>query len=90
MPTFRIWTCSPRVRPAVSISIASSLALSTPLAAQESDSSLVTLDRLFNSDEFAPDFLGPVRWVSGSAYVKLEADSAAPGGPDRYDHAGSF
>jgi dipeptidyl-peptidase 4 len=57
--------------------IASSLALSTPLPAQQSDSSLVTLDRLFNSDEFAPDFLGPVRWLSGSAYVKLEADSAA-------------
>ena len=60
--------------------VVSSLALSTPLPAQQSDSSLVTLDRLFNSDEFAPDFLGPVRWVSGSAYVELEADSAPPGG----------
>jgi dipeptidyl-peptidase-4 len=69
--------------------IISSLALSTPLPAQQSDSSLVTLDRLFNSDEFAPDFLGQVRWLSGSAYVKLEADSAAGGALSlvRYDAA---
>jgi dipeptidyl-peptidase-4 len=69
--------------------IASSLALATLLPAQETDSSLVTLDRLFNSDEFAPEFLGPVRWLSGSAYVKLEADSAAGGALSlvRYDAA---
>ncbi len=69
--------------------LASSLALSTALAAQGPDSSLVTLDRLFNSEEFAPKSLGPVRWLSGSAYVKLEADSTTPAGLAliRYDAA---
>ena len=69
--------------------LASSLALSTQLPAQEADSSLMTLDRLFNSEEFAPQFPGPVRWLSGSAYVKLEADSAAGGALSlvRYDAA---
>jgi len=69
--------------------LASSLALSTQLPAQEPDSSLMTLDRLFNSEEFAPQFPGPVRWLSGSAYVKLEADSAAGGALSlvRYDAA---
>ncbi|MFL5494233.1 MAG: hypothetical protein ACJ8DC_07615, partial [Gemmatimonadales bacterium] len=59
---------------ALTWAIASILALATRLPAQEPDSSLVTLDRIFNSDEFAPEFLGPVRWLYGSAYVKLEAD----------------
>jgi dipeptidyl-peptidase-4 len=69
--------------------IASSLALSTALPAQEPDSSLVTLDRVFNSEEFAPEFLGPVRWLSGSAYLKLEPDSTAAGAHSlvRYDAA---
>jgi dipeptidyl-peptidase 4 len=69
--------------------LALNLALSTALPAQEPDSSRVTLDRLFNSDEFVPEFLGPVRWLSGSAYLKLEADSATPAAQAlvRYDAA---
>jgi dipeptidyl-peptidase-4 len=47
------------------------------LPAQTPDSSLVTLDRVFASDEFTPDFLGQVRWLNGeAAYTKLETDSA--------------
>ena len=66
------------------------LALFSPLSAQQADSALLTLDRIFNSDEFTPERLGPVRWLENtSAYVKLEADSAAPGGRSlvRYDAA---
>ena len=68
------------------------LGLSTARAgsAQEPDSSLVTLDRIFDSDEFAPDFLGAVRWIAGAAaYTKLEPDSASPPGRAlvRYDAA---
>ena len=37
---------------------------STALAAQTPDSSLVTLERVFASDEFAPEFLGQVRWLA--------------------------
>ena len=60
------------------------------LAGQQTDSSALTLERIFNSDEFAPERLGPVRWLdNAAAYVKLEADSATPGGRSlvRYDAA---
>lgn len=66
------------------------LALFSPLSAQQADSALLTLDRIFNSDEFTPERLGPVRWLENtSAYVRLEADSATPGGRSlvRYDAA---
>src|SRR5918995_624356 len=59
---------------------------SSTLAAQDT----LTLDRIFNSKEFAPEQLGRVRWLDNeAAYVKLEADSATPGGQDlvRYDAA---
>jgi dipeptidyl-peptidase 4 len=50
------------------------------LTAQVPDSSLLTLDRVFDSDEFLPDFLGPVRWLERSpAYTRLERDSTVPG-----------
>src|SRR5580765_2709914 len=68
--------------------IAVGLCLPGALPAQTSDSSRVTLDRLFESDEFAPEYLGEVRWLEGeAAYTKLEADSAAAPVPSliRYD-----
>jgi len=64
--------------------------LVAPLSAQMPDSSALTLDRIFNSPEFAPERLGPVRWLDNApAYVKLEVDSATPGGRSlvRYDAA---
>ena len=43
------------------------------LNAQDRDASLLTLDRIFNSREFLPDFFGPARWLSdGSGYTTLE------------------
>lgn len=47
--------------------------------AQESDpNKLLTIDRLYNSGEFFPDFLGPVTWYKGGeSYVKLEASAQA-------------
>jgi hypothetical protein len=41
--------------------------LPSALPAQGPDSSLVTLDRVFNSDEFAPERIGAVRWLDGQA-----------------------
>src|ERR671917_780823 len=70
--------------------IALSAFLSTPLASQQTDSSHLSLERIFNSDEFVPERLGPVRWLSNAAaYIKLEADSSTPGGRSlvRYDAA---
>jgi dipeptidyl-peptidase 4 len=52
------------------------LMLSASLAAQTPDSSLLTLDRIFHSDEFDPEPLGDVRWLPGEpAYTRVEPDS---------------
>jgi len=70
--------------------LASCSMLSATLSAQQPDSSLLTLDRIFNSEDFILERLGPVRWLdNAAAYVKLEADSATPGGRSlvRYDAA---
>jgi dipeptidyl-peptidase 4 len=66
------------------------LSLAPRLQAQGTDPSVLTLERIFNSKDFAPEQLGRVRWLEkDAAYVKLEADSATPGGRSlvRYDAA---
>ncbi|MGH7579466.1 MAG: M23 family metallopeptidase, partial [Gemmatimonadales bacterium] len=41
----------------------------------------LSLERIFDSDEFDTEYLGPVRWIEGSAaYVRLEPDSARRAG----------
>jgi dipeptidyl-peptidase-4 len=55
---------------------------------QESDHGLLTIDRIFNSFEFYPEFYGPVQWLEdGSGFTTVEYSSAVPGGQDlvRYD-----
>jgi dipeptidyl-peptidase 4 len=53
------------------------LSLSPPLRAQTPDSSLLTVERIYRSAEFAPEPLGDVRWVPGApAYTRIEPDSA--------------
>ncbi|HEY9015458.1 MAG TPA: S9 family peptidase [Gemmatimonadales bacterium] len=62
------------------------LLFASPVAAQDS----LTVDRIFNSKDFAPEQLGRVRWLEKeAAYLRLEADSATPGGQAlvRYDAA---
>ena len=79
----------PKAR-SLSALLALSLTLISALSAQQADSSVLSLDRVFSSDEFTPERLGPVRWLdNAAAYVKLEADSAKPGsrGLVRYDAA---
>jgi dipeptidyl-peptidase-4 len=51
-----------------------------PALAAQQDSSLITLDRLFNSDDFSQDFFGPARWLGDSGYTTFEA---APQGRGR-------
>jgi dipeptidyl-peptidase-4 len=80
MPNSRVLGCA----------VALSAVLSTALASQQTDSSRLSLERIFKSDEFVPERLGPVRWLSdAAAYIKLEADSTTPGGRSlvRYDAA---
>jgi dipeptidyl-peptidase 4 len=66
--------------------IALGLSICATLPAQEpaADSSLLNLDRIFNSDEFKSERLGQVRWLEDrAAYVKLEADSSGAAGDAR-------
>lgn len=45
---------------------------------QKSDPGLLTLDRIFNSYEFFPDFFGPAEWLEdGSGYTTLEYSGVA-------------
>ena len=53
-----------------------------------SDSSLLTLERIFSSDEFEAEKFGPVRWLKdGTGYTTLEDSKSQEGGKDivRYD-----
>ncbi len=44
------------------------------LTGQESGSNELTIDKIFNSREFYPDYLGSVTWYNdGESYVKLES-----------------
>ncbi len=56
--------------------------------AQKVDSSLLTLDRIYNSSEFRQEYQRPIQWIEdGDAYVIIERSKAVKGGSDliRYD-----
>lgn len=56
--------------------------------AQTPDSSLLTLDRIYNSNEFRQEFQRPIQWIeNGDAYVIIERSKAIKKGSDliRYD-----
>jgi dipeptidyl-peptidase-4 len=66
------------------------ISLSGFARAQEADSGLLTIDRIFNSDYFAPKGIGGFRWLrSGDAYSKIERSPSVPGGTElvSYDAA---
>ncbi|HWO02060.1 MAG TPA: S9 family peptidase [Blastocatellia bacterium] len=47
-----------------------------PALAQQSDPSLLTLERLFSSEDFTAETFGQARWIDGGAgYTKLEASA---------------
>jgi Tol biopolymer transport system component len=61
-----------------------------PAARPNSSPGLVTLDRLFDSGDFATEPLGRPRWLAdGTGYTKLEAPAGSAAGRDlvRYDAA---
>ena len=47
--------------------------------AQESDPSVLTLDRIFNSSDFVAERFGPAHWLDGSGYTTLEASPSYQG-----------
>jgi dipeptidyl-peptidase-4 len=59
-----------------------------PLKAQVQPESMLTLDRIFKSREFAGDRFGPARWLdNGSSYTTVEPSEAQKGARDivKYD-----
>jgi dipeptidyl-peptidase 4 len=64
------------------------IGIASQAAAQQPDPSLLTLDRIFSSKEFAAEPLGPVSWVDGGAsYTRLEPSATLKDARDivRYD-----
>ena len=64
------------------------MALALQALAQQSDPSILTLDRLQGSPEFVSQTLGPVRWLGdGAGYTRLEPSGTVKDGRDivRYD-----
>lgn len=58
------------------------------LSAQVSDSTLLSVDRIYGSPEFRSEFFGPARWLAGgTAYTTLEPSKETKGGMDivRYE-----
>jgi dipeptidyl-peptidase-4 len=58
--------------------------------AQVADPSLLTVERIFNSDDFNADGVGGLRWLkSGDAYTRIEPSKTVQGGTDlvSYDAA---
>jgi dipeptidyl-peptidase-4 len=67
-------------RPVVALLSALVLTLPRAVLAQQPDSSVLTLDRLYGSGEFAAQPFGPSRWLGdGGAYTTLEPGDAGPG-----------
>ena len=65
------------------------LLVAAPLGAQQADSSLLTLDRIFASEEFDPRGISQLKWrENGAAYTTLEpARDGAGGELVRYETA---
>ena len=62
--------------------------LAGPLGAQVTDSTQLTVRRIYGSPEFRPELFGPARWLAGGrAYTTLERSQETKGGTDlvRYD-----
>ncbi|SVB99067.1 uncharacterized protein METZ01_LOCUS251921, partial [marine metagenome] len=60
----------------------------SPLSTLAQDHSLLTVERIFNSDEFAERKFGPARWLEkGAGYTTLEPSNTIETGTDivRYD-----
>ena len=80
-------------RSPIRLLLASILAATSPIAAKaqqvSADSSLLTVDRIFGSDEFDGEYFGNPRWLDDSTYTMLEPAKAPATGRDivRYDAA---
>jgi dipeptidyl-peptidase 4 len=56
------------------------LGITAPIAAQDTDPSLLTVRRIYGGGEFGPQPFGPARWLGdGSAYTTLEQTAEGAG-----------
>ncbi len=65
-----------------------SLLVAHEASAQTTDSTLLSVQRIYGSAEFRPESFGPARWLAkGAAYTTLEPSATVKGGEDlvRYD-----
>ncbi len=66
----------------VIVLIAASMQLQS-FAQQVIDSTKLTLDRIFNSDEFQQEYSAPIKWLgTGDFYTTLEKSDSLKGGRD--------
>lgn len=62
------------------IALSVSFVFHTTVFAQDDHSTELSIDRIYNSREFYPDFLGQITWYEGGeSYVKLERSEDNPG-----------
>ena len=62
------------------------LSIAAPLRAQQSDSSLLSVQRIYGSPEFKSQSFGPAKWLGdGSSYTTLEEVEDGGQNPVRYD-----
>jgi dipeptidyl-peptidase-4 len=63
------------------------LLVSSRACVQKEDASLLSLERIFSSQEFSAESLGPVRWSKdGSFYTTIEKSEDHEGGQDMVKH----
>src|SRR3990170_514769 len=55
------------------------LAVAAPLGAQSRDTSLLTVERIFGTREFAGQPFGPTRWLDDSTYTAVEPAASGRG-----------
>jgi dipeptidyl-peptidase-4 len=69
-----------RTPPVLRKTLLAAAVLATPAAAQQADTSLLTVQRIYASPEFSPERFGPARWVdSGLGYTTLEKSNGGKG-----------
>ncbi len=58
-------------------------AFTLTFAQQQADSKLLTVDRIYNSNEFSQEFERPMQWIeNGEAYIIIEKSNSVSGGDD--------
>jgi len=71
-----------RINHIVIITVLTFLGFTSISAQKTTDSSLLTIDRIY-SDEFREEYQKPIQWIeNGNAYVTIEASSSVNGGYD--------